>query len=1023
MGDIKLDNKEFYEKVSRISKTFKESDLGFDTVFCVLGKMKDTIKYRAASTVFLWLLRYEFTETIIAFQPGKVVFFTSQKKLEYLKSLEKPENEEFKDFEVVLVKRDTKEKDKSGNYKKLYNTLKSGHSKKPKISFLKDKIEGSMEGEFKDFLSKFYKTTDPDNADEFFEQVMRNKSDEEKEDIKKANHFCTTLFKNIIDKVEQVVDEEAKCPHHKIIEEVQALIENNNFMFQFIKECASHEKKNIDRDFLEISNPLSIQSGDNLDLSLTASANKKDLSPDTIIITVTTKYKDLFALNSRTLLIDPNEQQNKAYEALFELYQSIMQNLKVGAELRQVYKISYDAFSEKNKELAKFLPKTFGFGIGCKLQEKSLTISPTNSMKVEIGNTFCIRVSLEKFCEKKSRDSLLISETVTINEEGKAIPSFKIKASYKEISYSINEPDEGDGSEEGEDNGVIRQSRLRDKNVKSRGVDERKEHQDQLFIKKLQELKTRFENNQIDPSSNKVKVHNLNEVCSYKSAREFPKEVFKSHIFVDVARDSILLPVSKELIVPIHVSIVKNVSLTTEGNCARLRINFHVPSSGNSNVSSHLVFPPLNGVNKIYLKEMTFKSHDTRSLPVTFKMIKDLQKKYKMKNQAETNKKGLVKQGPLLKMLGNKFHLDNLTVRPNISGKKTVGKLEVHKNGLLFKSTKNHELEILYNNVKHALLQPCDDELIILIHFRLLNEIIVGSKRTKDIQFLMEAGAQYDDIDTRNKRNTTEMDELEQEQREIGLKKRLNQKFINFVGHIEKAAKEDSSPLKFDVPYRELAFYGNTGRSIVKIMPTVNCFVNLIEFPFFVITIDEIEHVHFERVMLSLRNFDMIIILKDYQTWFKIGSIPSNQLDPIKSCIDYFDIMFSEGPATLNWNNILDEIRSNFARYLDDGAWSFLRDVEEEPDSEEEKLEKAEDSDYEMGSEEANETDDDYSGSGQSSDVHTQEEEEEEEDPCSSDAEKNLKDFRDKAKSRMRQEMKHKYETAMKNNRERAKRK
>ena len=199
-----------------------------------------------------------------------------------------------------------------------------------------------------------------------------------------------------------------------------------------------------------------------------------------------------------------------------------------------------------------------------------------------------------------------------------------------------------------------------------------------------------------------------------------------------------------------------------------------------------------------------------------------------------------------------------MIIRPNISGKRTIGKLEIHKNGVRFISNKNQEVQIVFNNIKHAIFQSWDDELIVIIHFYLLNEIIVGNKKTRDVQFITEAGTQYDDLDQKFKKKMNDIDELEQEQREINLRKRLNQRFLNFIQQIETISKHDVNPCLFDIPYKELAFYGNTGRSIVKIMPTVNCFVNLTEFPFFLVTIDEIEHVHFERVMVSCNKSNII---------------------------------------------------------------------------------------------------------------------------------------------------------------------
>lgn len=101
-----------------------------------------------------------------------------------------------------------------------------------------------------------------------------------------------------------------------------------------------------------------------------------------------------------------------------------------------------------------------------------------------------------------------------MSPEGKAQSVCKISSKYKEITYSIQDLDNA-GDEETEDKpdtGVIRESRLRESTVRSRGEDERKSHQEQLYIKKLAELKDRYEKNQIGPGYNKSKARNLNDV-------------------------------------------------------------------------------------------------------------------------------------------------------------------------------------------------------------------------------------------------------------------------------------------------------------------------------------------------------------------------------------------------------------------------------------------------------------------------------------------------------------------------------
>ena len=58
--------------------------------------------------------------------------------------------------------------------------------------------------------------------------------------------------------------------------------------------------------------------------------------------------------------------------------------------------------------------------------------------------------------------------------------------------------------------------------------------------------------------------------------------------------------------------------------------------------------------------------------------------------------------------------------------KRLSGVLEAHANGFRYTSIRGDKVDIMYNNIKHALFQPCDGEMIILIHFNLKNPIMFG---------------------------------------------------------------------------------------------------------------------------------------------------------------------------------------------------------------------------------------------------------------------------------------------------------
>lgn len=75
---------------------------------------------------------------------------------------------------------------------------------------------------------------------------------------------------------------------------------------------------------------------------------------------------------------------------------------------------------------------------------------------------------------------------------------------------------------------------------------------------------------------------------------------------------------------------------------------------------------------------------------------------------------------------------------PSVSGRKTVGTLEAHTNGLRFVSNKGEKVEIIYANIAHGVFQPCDREHVVLIHFHLKHAIMIGKKKYRDVQFFTE---------------------------------------------------------------------------------------------------------------------------------------------------------------------------------------------------------------------------------------------------------------------------------------------
>jgi nucleosome binding factor SPN SPT16 subunit len=98
---------------------------------------------------------------------------------------------------------------------------------------------------------------------------------------------------------------------------------------------------------------------------------------------------------------------------------------------------------------------------------------------------------------------------------------------------------------------------------------------------------------------------------------------------------------------------------------------------------------------------------------------------------------------------------------------------------------------------------------------------------------------------------------------------------------------QTNEQLELDIPFRELSFEGVPFRTNVRLHPTTECLVHLSDPPFMVVTLNEVEVASLERVQFSLKQFDMVLIFRDFtKTPMHVNSIPSSQLDDVKNWLE-----------------------------------------------------------------------------------------------------------------------------------------
>jgi nucleosome binding factor SPN SPT16 subunit len=137
---------------------------------------------------------------------------------------------------------------------------------------------------------------------------------------------------------------------------------------------------------------------------------------------------------------------------------------------------------------------------------------------------------------------------------------------------------------------------------------------------------------------------------------------------------------------------------------------------------------------------------------------------------------------------------------------------------------------------------------------------------------------------------------------------------------------------------------------------------------------DEIQAVHFERIIFGIKNFDLALINKDFNNFRRINSIPMEHIDDLKSFFDEIGVIYCEGPATLNWPAVLSEIRNNFEDWLEDGGWKFLAEESEQEEGEGAESEIDGDPSAAYGSEDDEDSESSF-GSGEDSESFSDEEE------------------------------------------------
>jgi nucleosome binding factor SPN SPT16 subunit len=236
---------------------------------------------------------------------------------------------------------------------------------------------------------------------------------------------------------------------------------------------------------------------------------------------------------------------------------------------------------------------------------------------------------------------------------------------------------------------------------------------------------------------------------------------------VDKQNEAILLPIYG-FMVPFHVCTVKKAEIRGDSKrSVYVSITFNVPNTVSSLQDSGLQA----NISVVFLKAIT---RDRRHAEEVVQSMKILQKEV----LERAKRASLVSQEKLQLHDGltrDRTQLLDLWIRPALSsrGRKVPGTLVAHVNGFQYTVSKSEKVDIMFGNIKHAFFQPAERDMITLLHFHLYNEIAVGNKKTRDVQFYIEVMDAVDSIGLK-RRSVWDPDEIEEEQREWAWRREIN---------------------------------------------------------------------------------------------------------------------------------------------------------------------------------------------------------------------------------------------------------
>lgn len=927
---VNIDKTLFWARLKRVfdnwAKGGKAWGGGADAMIVNSGSASEDLVYSRSGAIHVFLLGYEFPDTVMVFTPGELTILCSRKKARYLEPLGTSNGS----LRLTVIQRNKGDKD-AANFAALVKKIKSSNKGQLLGWLPKERQEGK-------FIARWNQAWTPCGMTAVsvslgFGRVMSVKDRQALKDVKTAASFTTKLYKSYLDKtIKDAIVDEKKMSHRAISDRALAAFDAPNKVDGTMSEDANVEA---------CYDPV-VMSGGDYSLNNAAESNDKPLQygsggkPGVILTRAGARFNNYCSNIARTIFINPSKDMEKAYTALTDVFKACLRVLRHGQRINDVYKTAMGVV--KRGPMRKFADcfRGCGFGTGLEFREKNLILSEKNMQIFKDGHVVCFSIGFEglKGTDGGGTYSMQIADTIQITTEDPILLTNAYR-SWKQVAMDLADSDSDEASDEASDAdaGQIshyearRRKRAQFENSSNTAqARERERKQNELRKKKLEEMARRHAKDSVKASFDAKKTFDYANIRTYKTVSSFPKQARSrpNQLYVDMANEAIIVPVFKQL-VPFHISTIRSVNKSEEGNETVLRINFATPGMSFKKNNDYIMAVPQD---KFFVQELSFRSRGRAgNLERAYFTIQELRRSVKKRMKETEDRKSVIVQKALKPITqGGVLKLRDLSARPSLSRKRSTGVLEAHKNGLRFYQTRDAiKVDVIYENIKHAFFQKVERSTEVILHFELHNNIMWGKKKTDYVQFYVEVVASSQDLQSGTRWH--DADGLIEEQEERRRKRRFNTIFRDFAKKLENVTKryDPKNEIVFEEPQRSLGFTGVPHKEAVECLPTGSCLIALDNKPRpFVACIDDVDVAVLERVRYSLKNFDLTLIHKDYTRFDTIVSIPSKKIEDIKNYLNATGLPYYERPDPLKTANILDTIRQDIPGFIALGGWEDI---------------------------------------------------------------------------------------------------